>query len=64
MQDSAGPGALLMFPILFSLGWMTFEPLAYYTKLRKRLALGLADAVTTDRFRLWGVASLCALLTT
>jgi hypothetical protein len=64
VREGAGPWRLLSYPILFSLAWMTFEPLAYYAKLRKRLALGLADPVTTDRLRLWGLASLCALLTT
>jgi hypothetical protein len=64
VREGAGPWGYLMFPILFSLGWMTFEPLAYHAKLEKRLALGLADPVTADRLRLWGLASLCALLTT
>ena len=64
VREGAGPWRFLIFPILFSLGWMTYEPLAYYAKLRRRLALGLADRVTTDRLRLWGLASLCALLTT
>jgi hypothetical protein len=64
VREGTGPWNLLMYPILFSLGWMTYEPLAYYAKLRKRMALGLADPVTTDRLRLWGLASLCALLTT
>jgi hypothetical protein len=64
VRTGAGPWRWLMGHILFSLGWMTIEPLLYYAKLRKRLALGLADPVTTDRLRLWGFASLCALLTT
>jgi hypothetical protein len=45
------------------LAWASVESLAYHRKLRKRLALGLADAVTTDRLLLWGVAMLAAFTT-
>lgn len=35
--------------------WVAGESLAYWTKQRRRLALGLADPVVTNRFLLWGV---------
>jgi hypothetical protein len=45
---------------LFGLGWAGVESLLYHAKMRRRLSLGLADAVTTDRFRLWSIAMLSA----
>lgn len=43
-------------------GWSMFEALRYHGILRKRLALGLADPVVTNRFLLWGTASGCGLV--
>ena len=45
------------------LGWAGLESLLYYVKLRRRLAVGLADAVTADRLRLWSIAMLAAFAT-
>ena len=36
--------------------WGSSEALRYYAAMRRRLALGLADPVVTNRFLLWGVA--------
>lgn len=36
--------------------WAGTESLLYHGQMRKRMKLGLADAVLTDRFRLWGLA--------
>jgi hypothetical protein len=58
-----GPWAYLPVWTLFVLGWAGSESLFYFAKLRKRLALGLADAVTTDRLRLWSIAMLAAFTT-
>jgi hypothetical protein len=38
--------------------WMAAESFSYYTRMRKRVALGLADALVANRFLLWGLASL------
>jgi hypothetical protein len=38
------------------LAWTAWEALRYTAALRRRLQLGLADAVVTDRMRLWGSA--------
>jgi hypothetical protein len=35
-------------------GWAGAEALIYWTKLRRRAALGLSDPVVTNRFLLWG----------
>jgi len=40
--------------------WSAFESFRYFGLMRKRLALGLAEPLLVDRFRLWGVASVCA----
>lgn len=42
--------------------WTGLESFAYYGRMRKRRALGLADPVVTNRFLLWGLVSLCALV--
>ena len=42
--------------------WATVEGLRYHRVMKKRLALGLADPVVTNRFLLWGLGSLCASL--
>jgi hypothetical protein len=46
---------------LFGLGFSAFESLRYYARMRRRLRLGLADPVVTNRFLLWGVAVLGAM---
>jgi hypothetical protein len=42
--------------------WTGLEAFSYYGRMRKRGALGLADPVVTNRFLLWGVVALCAIL--
>lgn len=37
--------------------WAATEAGRYYSAMRRRLALGLADPVVTDRFRLWTISS-------
>ena len=41
---------------LVPIGWGAVESLRYWALLRRRLALGLAEPVVVDRFRLFGVA--------
>jgi hypothetical protein len=38
-------------------GWMSFEALMYHSMLRRRLVLGLADPVVTNRFFVWGMGT-------
>jgi len=44
--------------------WMMIESYRYYGLMRRRRALGLADPVVTNRFFLWGSASLGTALAT
>lgn len=39
-----------------AIGWGALESLRYWLLMRRRMALGLADALVTDRFLLWAVA--------
>jgi hypothetical protein len=46
--------------------WLVFEGAAYYRSMKRRLALGLADPVVTNRFLLWsfsGAFTIVMLLT-
>lgn len=38
--------------------WVMVEPLRYWTRMRRRQALGLAEPVEVQRFLLWGLGSL------
>ena len=38
--------------------WTATESFLYYTRMRKRVALGLGDQLVANRFLLWGLASL------
>ena len=40
--------------------WNSVESLLYWRRLRRRLRLGLADPVVTNRFLLWGISSAAA----
>ena len=39
--------------------WMSAESIAYGRQMKRRLALGLADPMVADRFRIWAFASAC-----
>jgi len=41
--------------------WTALEGLRYYRMMRKRMALGLAEAVVTNRFLLWTLSGLTSL---
>ena len=47
--------------VVMAFAWTGFESLRYYRQLRRRRALGLADAVVTNRFLLWGIAGWTAV---
>jgi hypothetical protein len=38
--------------------WVAFEPLVYFTRLRRRVRLGLAEPLVAERMLLWGCGSL------
>jgi len=61
----AYPGGVAEAGALYALGdftaggvaiWGAAESFSYWGKLRKRLALGLAEPVTTAQFRMWGAS--------
>lgn len=60
MDESAADILLQTGPILVAYLWTAWESLRCYGMMRRRAALGLADAVVTDRFRLWGLMALAA----
>ena len=43
-----------------AMAWSAVESSRYWVAMRNRLRLGLADALTTHRFLLWGAATGCA----
>jgi len=45
---------------LVPMSWAGFESIRYYKMQSRRLLLGLADPIVTDRFRLWGLSMLAA----
>jgi len=55
-QESAGPAIRLSDWLrTFALLWASGEAMRFHHKLRRRLALGLADPAVTRRFLLWGI---------
>lgn len=53
----------LPFGITLSFGWGFVECARYYLLLRRRLRIGLADPIVTDRFGLYAAATCMAVLT-
>lgn len=47
-----------------ALSWAGGESLRYWRLMRRRLALGLADPVVTNRFALWGIGIGCGAIST
>lgn len=54
------PVAVASFALAFA--WMAAESLRYHGLLRRRLALGLADPVVTNRFFVWGAGAAATSL--
>jgi hypothetical protein len=46
--------------VIVCLLWGSFESLRYYGLMRRRVRLGLADPLLTNRFLLWGLGIGCA----
>jgi hypothetical protein len=49
---------LIRLPLIATFVWTGLEGLRHHQMSRRRLALGLADPVVTNRFLLWGVLGL------
>jgi hypothetical protein len=50
------------FASLLGHAWTGLESFTYYRRMRRRSALGLADPVVTNRFLLWGMVAIGALV--
>ncbi len=53
---------LMLAGMLLTNVWVAFEPLHYWTGMRRRLRLGMADPIVTDRLLLWGCGSLARVV--
>jgi hypothetical protein len=42
--------------------WLTFESLRFWAQMRRRVAVGLADPIVTDRFLLWAIGACAGLV--
>ena len=60
VDNPYGPWRQVSWISLLGSGWVGFESLRYHLLLRKRLRLGLADPVVTNRFLLWATGMLAA----
>jgi hypothetical protein len=57
--------ALFMMAVsAFTFAWSASESLAYHARLRRQLALGIANPVVVNRFLLWGVSSVASVIGT
>ena len=48
---------------IVALGWMGIAAFAYWRQMRRRLALGLADPLVTNRFALWALFAFTQIMT-
>jgi hypothetical protein len=42
--------------------WLAWESLRFWSQMRRRSAIGIADPLVTDRFRLWAAGALTGLV--
>jgi hypothetical protein len=56
---SASWVALMTVGFALAFGWTSAESLSYWERLRRRVRVGLGDAVVANRFALWGTG--CAI---
>ena len=55
------PLAAMVAVLALSYVWTALEGLRYYRMMRKRMTLGMADAVVTNRFMLWTCSGLTSV---
>jgi len=63
VESPVGPWRWHGVAAMLTVGWAAAESGRFYRLLKKRLVLGLADPVVTDRIRLWAVGMTSAFLT-
>ena len=61
-QKSAGAWTHATYLTSFAYAWAGMESLRYFRMMSKRQLLGLADPIVTDRFRLWAIGTLAAVV--
>jgi hypothetical protein len=61
-QAGEGPWAFATYFTSFAYAWAGTESTRYFLMMSKRGRLGLADPVVTDRFRLWAIGTLSAVV--
>jgi len=62
MAANVLPATGLMSMAVLAYAWSAVESLRYWGLMRRRLALGLADPVATNRFLLWGVSGAAMVI--
>ena len=60
LVDKNGPWRITLYVTLVNIGWAGLESLNYWQAARKRVAIGLADPVVTNRIGLWALGILSA----
>lgn len=55
-------GIAVVTTLALSFLWTAVESFRYYDRLRRRVALGLADPVVANRFLLWALAGLAVVI--
>ena len=57
-SEVVGQSLLQTTPVMVAYLWTAWESLRYHGLMRRRVRLGLADVVVSDRFLLWGLMAL------
>jgi hypothetical protein len=52
---------LFLLVLVLGQGWTALEGMRHYRMMRRRLAIGLAEPVVTNRFLLWGISGVVSL---
>jgi hypothetical protein len=60
ITDRSGAWSASALVVVGALAWSGLESLWYFAKLRRRVRLGLADPLVTQRFGFWGASILTA----
>jgi hypothetical protein len=61
-QGAGGPWAHATYLSCFAYAWASTESTRYFLMMSRRKRLGLADPIVTDRFRLWAIGTLSAVV--
>jgi hypothetical protein len=61
-KGAGGPWSHATYLSSFAYAWAGAESTRYFLMMSKRAKLGLADPVITDRFRLWAIGTLSAVV--